>query len=156
MAELNLPLASRFLEFPAAAVPSLGSRERVRIHYVEGGRGRAILFLHGNPTAAFMWRKILPTAARHGRALAIDLLGHGLSDKPDIAYTFDDHGAITPPARLAWLRKNVSTAELCSVGRGGHYLPEEVPEAIAAAFDEWLPRVLEAEGAPSGPPQGIE
>lgn len=302
MAEPGLPFESRFLDVPAVAIPSLTGQSHVRIHYAERGQGTPILFLHGNPTAAFLWRKILPTAARHGRAIAFDLLGHGLSDKPDIAYTFEDHaavlqavadalevddavlvlhdwggplgfdfalrhpgrvravaametfpwrlswndfplamrvafrlfrapvigalllqhlnlfiervmratavrggafppevlavyrsfhptpasrrsirrwpqmlplgdseptyarlaelesalpllkvpllwlyatpGAITTPARLEWLRKRMPQTELRHVGSGGHYLPEEAPEEIAATLDDWLPRVL--------------
>ncbi len=67
---------------------------RLRIHYVEAGTGRPVLFLHGNPTSAYLWRNILPAVARRGRAIAIDLLGHGLSDKPPIRYTFEEHAAV--------------------------------------------------------------
>jgi haloalkane dehalogenase len=299
---MDLPFESQFLDIPAAAIPSLGGRGQIRIHYVERGEGTPILFLHGNPTSSFLWRKVLPTAARHGRAIAFDLLGHGLSEKPDIAYTFADHaavlaavadalaiddavlvlhdwggplgfdfalrhasrvravaametfpwrlswsdfppamrlafrlfrapvvgalllqhlnlfvervmqatavragtfppevlavyrafyptaksrrsirrwpqmlpldeneptyerlaqleaalpllavpllwlhatpGAITTPARLDWLRKQLPQIELRHVGSGGHYLPEEAPEEIAAILDDWLPRVV--------------
>lgn len=309
MTLLGFPFEGRFLDIPAAVVPSLGGRGHVRIHYAERGQGTPILFLHGNPTSSFLWRKLLPTAARCGRAIAFDLLGHGLSEKPDIAYTFEDHaavlaavadaleiddavlvlhdwggplgfdfalrhpgrvravaametfpwrlswsdfprtmrwafrlfrapvvgalllqhgnlfvervmpatavragvfppevlavyrsfyptaasrrsirrwpqmlplddgeptyarlaeleaalpllrvpllwlyatpGAITTPARLEWLRKQVSQVELRHVGSGGHYLPEEAPEEIAAILDDWLPRAIgeRSEGA---------
>jgi len=63
----------------------------VRIHYVSQGDGAPIVHIHGNPTWSYLWRNILPYSARHGRALAFDLVGMGRSDKPDIAYTFDEH-----------------------------------------------------------------
>ncbi|MFY2824196.1 haloalkane dehalogenase [Ruegeria sp. MALMAid1280] len=62
-----------------------------RIHYVDEGEGAPVLFLHGNPTSSYLWRNIIPYAARHGRAIAMDLIGMGKSDKPDIPYRFVDH-----------------------------------------------------------------
>ena len=65
--------------------------ERSKIHYVEEGTGDPILFLHGNPTSSYLWRNIIPYAAKVGRAIAPDLIGMGKSDKPDIDYRFFDH-----------------------------------------------------------------
>lgn len=62
-----------------------------KIHYVEQGTGKPILFLHGNPTSSYLWRNIIPYAAQHGRAIAMDLIGMGKSGKPDLAYRFADH-----------------------------------------------------------------
>jgi haloalkane dehalogenase len=62
-----------------------------RIHYVEQGRGDPFLFLHGNPTWSYLWRNIIPYAAQAGRAIAMDLIGMGKSDKPDLDYRFVDH-----------------------------------------------------------------
>ena len=88
----EFPFESRFVEIEAPR--ARGASLRARIHYVETGRGRPILFVHGNPTAAYLWRNVLPFAARHGRAIALDLLGHGLSDKPDVDYAFEEHAAV--------------------------------------------------------------
>lgn len=62
-----------------------------RMHYVEQGSGEPILFIHGNPTSSYLWRNIIPYAAKHGRAIAVDLIGMGKSDKPALDYTFFDH-----------------------------------------------------------------
>ena len=62
-----------------------------RIHYVEAGTGAPILFLHGNPTSSYLWRNIMPHLAPIGRCVAMDLIGMGKSDKPDIEYRFVDH-----------------------------------------------------------------
>ena len=61
--------------------------------YLEQGQGEAVVFLHGNPSAAYLWRNIIPYVAETHRALAPDLIGMGHSGKPDIAYTFADHAA---------------------------------------------------------------
>ena len=57
----------------------------VRLHYVdEGPRDAApIVMLHGNPTWAFLYRKLIRHFASEGaRVIAPDQLGFGRSDKP--------------------------------------------------------------------------
>jgi haloalkane dehalogenase len=50
-----------------------------------------ILFIHGNPTSSYLWRNVIPHVTDDYRAIAIDLIGMGKSDKPDIDYTYLDH-----------------------------------------------------------------
>lgn len=85
---------SRHLTITAPAELQAHGVSKVQIHLVESGSGDPVLFLHGNPTSSYLWRDILPVVASRGHAIAIDLLGHGLSDKPDIPYTFDIHSAV--------------------------------------------------------------
>ena len=65
--------------------------------YVEEGSGEPIVFLHGNPTSSYLWRKIIPHVSHLGRCIAPDLLGMGDSDKLDEsgpgAYGFVEHRA---------------------------------------------------------------
>ncbi|MFA9472411.1 MAG: alpha/beta fold hydrolase [Deltaproteobacteria bacterium] len=61
----------------------------LRIHYLEAGEGEPILLLHGFPTSSHLWRNVMPELAKTHRAIAIDLPGYGLSDKPlDVKYNF--------------------------------------------------------------------
>ena len=62
-----------------------------KLHYVDEGAGDPILFLHGNPTSSYLWRNIIPYVSSKGRAIALDLIGMGRSDKPDLDYRFFDH-----------------------------------------------------------------
>ncbi len=62
-----------------------------RMHYIEAGSGDPVLFLHGNPTSSYLWRNIIPHVQSQARCLALDLIGMGKSDKPDIDYSFFDH-----------------------------------------------------------------
>ena len=49
----------------------------------ERGSGDAVLCLHGVPTSAFLYRKVLDELAARGlRGIAIDLPGLGLADRP--------------------------------------------------------------------------
>jgi pimeloyl-ACP methyl ester carboxylesterase len=51
------------------------------------GRGRPALLLHGLASNARIWERVSPALAEGGLApVAIDLRGHGLSDKPDTGY----------------------------------------------------------------------
>jgi haloalkane dehalogenase len=61
------------------------------IFYRETGTGVPLVFLHGNPTSSYLWRRVLPAVDGPGRKLAPDLIGMGDSGKPDIAYSFDEH-----------------------------------------------------------------
>jgi pimeloyl-ACP methyl ester carboxylesterase len=45
------------------------------------------LILHGFPTSSQDWREVVPALRRSRRVVTFDLLGFGLSDKPDQAYT---------------------------------------------------------------------
>ena len=54
-----------------------------RVHFVDEGRGTPVLLMHGNPTWSFLWRKVIAQIVPHGiRAIAPDMIGLGLSDKP--------------------------------------------------------------------------
>lgn len=59
--------------------------------YLEQGEGEVVLFVHGNPTAAYLWRNVIPFVSGNHRAIAVDLIGMGHSGKPEIGYTFEDH-----------------------------------------------------------------
>ncbi|MGQ0622337.1 MAG: haloalkane dehalogenase [Panacagrimonas sp.] len=76
-------------DFVRHSIEVLGARMR----YVDtGGEGRVVLFLHGNPTSSYLWRNIIPHVAATGaRCIAPDLIGMGMSDKPELAYRFEDH-----------------------------------------------------------------
>lgn len=59
--------------------------------YLEEGEGDVVVFLHGNPSSAYLWRNVIPYVSSTHRVIAPDLIGMGESGKPDIAYTFADH-----------------------------------------------------------------
>lgn len=46
-----------------------------------------LLVIHGFPTSSFDFAELAPRMAEHRRVVLIDLLGYGLSDKPDVHYT---------------------------------------------------------------------
>ena len=61
----------------------------VQLHAVEEGnpQGRPVLFLHGASQSCLQWsRQLQSSLANHHRLIALDMRGHGLSDKPRDAY----------------------------------------------------------------------
>lgn len=63
-----------------------------RMHYVDEGQGRPLLFVHGTPSWSFEWRGVVARLSQTNRCVAPDHLGFGLSDKPeDAPYKPDDH-----------------------------------------------------------------
>ncbi len=62
-----------------------------KLHYLEAGAGKPILFLHGIPMSSYVWRNIIPTLSSLGRCIAPDLVGFGQSAHPNIEYSVFDH-----------------------------------------------------------------
>ena len=61
-----------------------------RIHYVNYGKGsEALVLIHGWTCNLDNWRDQVPDFAKRNRVIAIDLPGHGQSDKPQITYSMD-------------------------------------------------------------------
>src|SRR5215467_885932 len=59
--------------------------------YVDTGAGDPVVFLHGNPTHSYLWRRIIPYVGDRARCLAPDLIGMGRSGKsPTQSYRFLD------------------------------------------------------------------
>jgi haloacetate dehalogenase len=54
----------------------------IRIHAVTGGRGPALLLLHGHPQTRAIWHKVAPALAERFTVVAADLRGYGDSGKP--------------------------------------------------------------------------
>lgn len=52
------------------------------INLVQGGKGPAVLLLHGYPQTHCIWHRIAPRLAKHFTVVAADLRGYGDSSKP--------------------------------------------------------------------------
>ena len=66
-----------------------------RVHYVDEGRGPAVVMFHGNPTWTFLYRKVIVTLRDRFRCVAVDYPGFGLSERPaGYGYTAAEHAAV--------------------------------------------------------------
>lgn len=83
---------------PAASAQKAGAEgeshfaklDGARIHYKSYGKGKeALVLIHGWSCNLDYWRDQVPDFAKRNRVIAIDLPGHGESDKPQITYSMD-------------------------------------------------------------------
>ncbi len=63
------------------------------MHYIDKGKGKPILMVHGNPTWSFYFRKLVDKFSPDFRTIVPDHIGCGFSDKPstkDYNYTLEN------------------------------------------------------------------
>jgi len=92
---VGYPTERRYVEVPA------GDGQMLRIHLVDAGNqdAPAVVFLHGNPSWSFLWRHQIVAAVEAGyRAVAPDLVGMGMSDKPSEMHDY------SVAAHVEWMR----------------------------------------------------
>ena len=58
----------------------------VRLHYVVGGKGPAVVLLHGFPETWYAWRGVMPALAEEHTVIVPDLRGIGESSLEDSGY----------------------------------------------------------------------
>jgi haloalkane dehalogenase len=112
---------------------------KLRLHYADEGPRQAApaLLMHGEPSWAYLYRKIIPPLAANGhRVLAPDLIGFGRSDKPAARtdYTYERH--------VAWMSAWLTQLDLKNItlfcqdwgGLIGLRLVAAFPERFAAVI----------------------
>lgn len=74
----------------AAGQEKYAKLDTTKIHYVSEGKGKdAIVLVHGWTCNLGHWRDLIPELSKRARVIALDLPGHGASDKPQIKYDMD-------------------------------------------------------------------
>ncbi|MGJ6125532.1 haloalkane dehalogenase [Mycolicibacterium sp. Y3] len=84
----------------------------IRVHYIDEGAPDApvVLLLHGEPSWSYLYRHMVPVLVSAGlRAVAIDLVGFGRSDKP--AHRTD----YTYQAHVDWVRDAIAAIGLADI-----------------------------------------
>ncbi len=63
-----------------------------RLSFLDEGRGKVIVFVHGNPSWSYLYRNMVVDLRGNFRCIALDHIGCGLSDKPqEYSYRLADH-----------------------------------------------------------------
>jgi haloalkane dehalogenase len=85
----------RFENLPGYSFePHYTELDGLRLHHVDEGEGEPIVCFHGEPTWAYLYRKMIPPLTAAGyRVICPDYAGFGRSDKPTELgwYTYDGH-----------------------------------------------------------------
>ena len=69
-------------EWPNRAASRFVRVAGIRWHVQEIGTGPVLLLLHGTGAATHSWRGLIPLLASHFRIVALDLPGHGFTQRP--------------------------------------------------------------------------
>jgi haloalkane dehalogenase len=152
----------RFADLPGYAfkpnyIDDLAGYEGLRLHYVDerpakqAGDAQTFLCLHGEPSWAYLYRKMIPVFTGAGHcAVAPDFFGFGRSDKPvaDEVYTFGFHRKML----LKFIERldigNITLVVQDWGGLLGLTLPMEMPQRFARLL---VMNTTLAQGASPGP-----
>ncbi|RIV39226.1 alpha/beta fold hydrolase [Micromonospora radicis] len=103
----------------------------VRTRIVEAGSGPPLILLHGTGGHVEGWAHNVRALSAHFRVVAMDLVGHGLSDKPrDLAYVVSDY---TAHVRALLAALGISRAHFAGVSLGAwvaSWLAMESPDLV--------------------------
>src|SRR3954447_4425810 len=99
-----------------------------------------IVLLHCYTCAIDWWDRLIPLLSKSHRVIAIDLLGHGGSEKPGTGYGMEDQAALVAQALN---RLGVEGAVVV-----GHSLGGTVATALAAQSRELVDRLVVIDQAP--------
>src|SRR5688500_4456882 len=91
---LFLVVAAPVMAFAKDGESKFATLNGAKIHYQSYGEGSdAFVLVHGRSSHLTAWGYQIPDLAKRGRVMALDLPGHGQSDKPQLAYTMDHFAA---------------------------------------------------------------
>ncbi|MFB2978786.1 alpha/beta fold hydrolase [Microseira sp. BLCC-F43] len=105
-----------------------------QIHYRIGGEGEPLLLLHMNPRSSDEYRELMPILAQKYRAIAMDLLGLGDSDKPSRMYSMEDY------AKTVVLL--LDSLGLQTVSILGNHTGAYIAGEVAAAYPDRVEKII--------------
>jgi 2-hydroxymuconate-semialdehyde hydrolase len=97
--------------------------------YLDEGDGPPAVLLHGFPTSSHLWRDLVPMLAPRFRAIALDLLGYGDSDKPE------DPSALTITRQAGYVRELLGALGLGDPAVIGHDIGGGIAQLLALEGD---------------------
>jgi pimeloyl-ACP methyl ester carboxylesterase len=110
-------------------------RDGITLRYTEAGAGDPpLLFIHGWTCNHTHWRGQLPHFAKKHRVVALDLRGHGESDKPD-----EDYSIPTFAEDVAWLIQELNLEKPVVIG---HSMGGVIAAALARKHPELASAVV--------------
>src|SRR6266536_1432196 len=124
----------RTVALPARFAERFAKVNGVRLRYLVGGQGSAVVLLHGYAETGHMWRPIMPLLAEGHTVVVPDLRGAGGSAKPASGY--DKKNMAVDIHELA------TSLKLDRVRIVGHDIGLMVAYAYAAQFPEATERVV--------------
>jgi pimeloyl-ACP methyl ester carboxylesterase len=106
----------------------------VRLRYLIGGKGTAVVLLHGYAETSHMWNPIMPLLAERHTVIVPDLRGAGGSSKPESGYDKKNMAMD--------IHELISSLGLGRISIVGHDIGLMVAYAYAAQFPQATDRVV--------------
>jgi len=112
-----------------------------RIAYLDVGQGPPLILIHGFGGAMWNWEYQYSVLARSHRVIIPDLLGSGLSDKPEEAYT--------PKRLVEFFRQFMDTLHIPQATLIGNSMGAGLAMAMALDYPERVTRLVLISGFPA-------
>jgi microsomal epoxide hydrolase len=129
----------------------------VRIHYVESGNGRPIVFIPGWTMPAWIWQKQIDEFSKKYRVIAVDPRSQGESDKPVSGHLLEtrardykemiDHLGLKRPVLVGWsmacgelvkYSEQFGTDNVAGIVLVDGFLSERLNPEMFAALSGWM------------------
>ena len=104
------------------------------IFYVVKGEGKPLILIHGYGAGMWVWEKQIDFLSQYYRVYALDLIGHGFSDRPKIPYT--------PEAYIHFLRDFMDGVGIEKAILIGNSMGGGIAWSIAALFPERVEKLI--------------
>ncbi len=98
LSDAMFPFESRYFSAPGGH----------RMHYIDEGAGRPVVFVHGNPSWSFEFRRLVASLRGEFRCIAPDHVGFGLSSRSERA---EDHHPRAHAERFAALLDHLDVGD---------------------------------------------
>ncbi len=111
-----------------------------RVAYLDSGQGPPVILVHGLGGSLWQWEYQQAALSAYHRLITLDLLGSGLSDKPDIEYT--------PQAMLEFFRSFMDALGIQQASLVGNSLGAGLVTGMALTYPERVDRLVLIDGLP--------
>jgi pimeloyl-ACP methyl ester carboxylesterase len=102
--------------------------------YIVKGEGKPLILIHGYGAGMWVWEKQIDFLSQFYRVYALDLIGHGFSDRPKIDYT--------PEAYIHFLKDFMDGVGIEKAILIGNSMGGGIAWAVAALFPERVERLI--------------
>ena len=111
-----------------------------RIAYLDAGEGRPVILIHGFTGSMWHWEYQQEALSKHFRVITLDLLGSGLSDKPEDGYT--------PTELVEFFRKFMDALNIQRAALAGNSMGAGLAIGMALTYPERVDRLILISGLP--------
>ena len=122
------------IEWNPSLTPQTVQIKEYTILYIVKGEGKPLILIHGYGAGMWVWEKQIDFLSQFYRVYALDLIGHGFSDRPKIDYT--------PEAYIHFLKDFMDGVGIEKAILIGNSMGGGIAWAVAALFPERVERLI--------------